>query len=217
MKCSSASWPFCMHRLPGATDHQSAIHIASWAKVRAAFLARIPDTFQNVQMIQLLLQLLRVVVLRSGPQDLPAGWAPAGLMVLIYVALGMLADSMLQLETNSLRSLLSIALQIMAVTVLLRFGGHFERLPQTITAAAGTGCLFGLISIVLLAQSSGGSLPAGMATLWLGLFIWSLVVDAHIYRSALSTRMSVGILIAVLLFALNFIVIDALFPAPQEL
>ncbi len=168
-------------------------------------------------MIQLPQQLLRVIVLRGGPQDLPGGWSPAALTVLLYVALGMLADSMLQLETSSLRSLLSITLQIMGITVLLRFSGHAERLPQTITAAAGTGCLFGLMSIVLLTQSNGSALPPGIATLWLGLFIWSLLVDAHIYRSALSTTMSVGILIAVMLFALNFIVIDALFPAAQDL
>ncbi len=168
-------------------------------------------------MIRLLQQLLRVIALRSGPEDLPAGWNTAALMVLVYVALGMLADSMLSLGTSSLRSLMSIALQILAISLLLRLSSHLERLPQTITAAAGTGCLFGLMSIVLLAQSAGDSLPQGIAILWLVLFIWSLVVDAHIYRSALSTTMSVGVLIAVMLFALNFMVIDALFPAAQEL
>jgi hypothetical protein len=167
-------------------------------------------------MTPLLHQLLRIVVLRSGPHDLPAGWSTAALMVLVYVALGMLADSMMQLD-SSLRSLCSIGLQIFAITVLLRLLGYAERLPQTISAAAGTGCVFGLISIVLLAQSSGGELPAGMATLWLGLFIWSLVVDAHIYRSALSITMSLGMLLAVVLFAVNFIVIDALFPAAQDI
>ena len=168
-------------------------------------------------MILLLQQLLRVIALRSGPEDLPAGWNTAALMVLLYVALGMLADNMLALGTSSFRSLVSIVLQVVAIVLLLRFSGHAERLPQTITAVAGTGCLFGLLSIGLLAQSAGDNLPQGVAVLWLGLFIWSLVVDAHIYRSALSTRMSVGVLIAVMLFALNFMVIDALFPAPQEL
>jgi hypothetical protein len=156
------------------------------------------------------------MVLRAGPQDLPAGWSTAALMVLLYIALGMFADSMLQLNNNSLRSLFSIALQIVAITLLLRMRGYSERLAQTITAAAGTGCLFGLMSIVLLAQSTDGALAAGVATLWFGLFIWSLLIDAHIYRSALSVTMSLGILITVLLFALNFMIIDALFPAAQD-
>jgi hypothetical protein len=167
-------------------------------------------------MIRLPQQLLQLVVFRGGPQDLPPGWSTAALTVLLYVALGMLADSMLQLGNSSLRSLFSIALQIIAITLLLHFRGFSARLPQTISAAAGTGCLFGLMSIVLLAQTTSGSLPAGLATLWLGLFIWSLLVDAHIYRSALSITMSQGVLIAVMLFALNFIVIDAMFPAAQS-
>lgn len=162
-------------------------------------------------------QLLRLIAFRSGPQDLPPGWNTAALTVLFYVALGMLADSMLQLGTGSMRSLLSITLQIVAITLLLRFRGYPERLPQTITAAAGTGCLFGLISIVLLAQTTDGSLPAGMALLWLGLFVWSLLVDARIYRSSLSITMSLGVLVAVLLFALNFMIIDAMFPASQDI
>lgn len=164
-----------------------------------------------------LIQLLvRVVFLRSGPQDLPSGWSTAVLMVLVYVGLGMLADSMLQLGSSSLRSLCSIGLQIIVIATLLKLRGFDQRLPQTITAAAGTGSLFGLVSIILLAQTTGGALPAGMATLWLGLFVWSLVVDAHIYRHALSITMSLGMLLAVVLFALNFIVIDALFPATQD-
>jgi hypothetical protein len=168
-------------------------------------------------MIRLPQQLLQLIAFRMGPQDLPRGWNTAALMVLLYVALGMLADSMLQLGNSSLRSLCSIGLQILAITLLLRLRGHAERLAQTITAAAGTGCLFGLMSIVLLAQTTGGPLPAGLATLWLGLFVWSLMVDAHIYRSALSITMSMGVLIAVMLFALNFIVIDAMFPAAQDI
>jgi hypothetical protein len=160
-------------------------------------------------------QLLRVMALRSGPQDLPANWGSAALTVLVYIALGMLADRMLQLGDTSIRSLLSIGLQVGAITLLLRVRGLQERLAQTITAVAGTGSLFGLVSILLLAQAPSGNLPAGLAMLWFGLFIWSLVVDAHIYRSALSTTMSIGVLVAVLIFALNFIIIDALYPAAQ--
>ena len=166
-------------------------------------------------MIRLPQQLLSVIALRSGPQNLPAGWTTPILMVLVYVALGMLADRMLQLGDNSPRSLVSIGLQILSITLLLKFRGNLERLPQTITAAAGTGSIFGLVSIAMIAQAPRGSMPPGLAVFWLALFVWSLIVDAHIYRSALSTTMSMGVLVAVLVFALNFILIDALFPPAQ--
>ena len=50
---------------------------------------------------------------------------------------------------------------------------------------------------------------------WFATFLWSLAVDGHIYRHALSTTMSLGMLVAVLIFALNFVVIEALFPTPE--
>jgi hypothetical protein len=46
---------------------------------------------------------------------------------------------------------------------------------------------------------------------WFGVFLWSLAVDAHIYREALSTTMSIGTLVAVIIFACNFFLIQAVF------
>jgi hypothetical protein len=43
------------------------------------------------------------------------------------------------------------------------------------------------------------------------LFVWSLAVDAHIYRHALSIKMSFGVLVAVLIFGANFIILKAVF------
>jgi hypothetical protein len=36
-------------------------------------------------------------------------------------------------------------------------------------------------------------------------------VDAHIYRHALSITMSLGVLVAVMIFAVNFILIETVF------
>lgn len=43
---------------------------------------------------------------------------------------------------------------------------------------------------------------------WFGVFLWSIAVDAHIYRHALSIRMNLGVLLAVLIFAANFILLE---------
>jgi hypothetical protein len=50
-----------------------------------------------------------------------------------------------------------------------------------------------------------------LAILYLGLFGWSLAVDAHIYRHALSIKMGNGVLLAVLIFAANFMLLKAVF------
>ncbi len=149
--------------------------------------------------------------LRSGPQDLPAGAQLALLLAVAYLAQGLIADRIMDPANTQPRSLLAIAVQFGAVIALLRLRGLAERIPQTIGALAGTGFLLGLLSIVLLRQLTPGEPQPGLAMAYLGLFLWSLAVDAHIYRHALSVHISMGVLVAVLVFALNFVVLRAAF------
>lgn len=157
--------------------------------------------------------LLELMRFRAGPQDLPAGWSMAVLAALAYGLQGLAADRMLDGPDAAPRSLLALLVQVTATWALLQFRRMPNRLPQTITALAGTGFLFSLISILLLMQSTPTGFPPGIALIWFGVFLWSLLVDAHIYRHALSITMSLGVLVAVLVFALNFLTIEALFPA----
>ena len=84
--------------------------------------------------------------------------------------------------------------------------------PQLrISALSGVGLLFGLASILLMSLADPAKNQPGLALIWFGVFLWSLAVDAHIYRRALSITMSSGVLIAVLIFAVNFTLIQALF------
>ncbi|MDT8320476.1 MAG: hypothetical protein RQ826_08100 [Xanthomonadales bacterium] len=158
-----------------------------------------------------MLKLLDILRLRAGPQDLPAGWSLAIAMSLAYLGQGLIAARTLG-ETDAVpRSLLAIAVQVVAVAALLQLKRHSERLPQTITALTGTGFILGLISVFLLQQADPEQPQPGLALVYLALFIWSLTVDAHIYRHALSITMSRGALIAVLVFAANFVLFKAVF------
>lgn len=157
------------------------------------------------------LQLLEIMRLRSGPQDLPAGWGPAVVLALLYLGEGFVADHLLNDADTAPRSLVAVSIQFMAVAALLNFRQISSRLPQTITALSGTGLMFGAISIALVVQAEPGTVQPLLVLVWLGAFVWSLVVDAHIYRRALSTTMSLGMLVAVLIFALNFVVVEMLF------
>ncbi len=164
-------------------------------------------------MSRLLLRLLDLMRFRAGPQDLPSGWSWALLLAAAYGIEGMLADRLLEGRSAAPRSLVALAVQILAVSVLLKLRRHANRLPQTVTAIAGTGFLFSLLSLLLLQLSGAGRISPGLALVWFLVFLWSLAVDAHIYRHALSITMSLGVLVAVLIFAVNFLVIEALFPA----
>ena len=158
-----------------------------------------------------LLRLLDIMRLRAGPQDMPPGWGFAILFSLIYLSEGFFADEILNETDSAPRSLISVAIQFLAVFVILRLRGLSARLPQTLTALAATGSLFGALSIFLAMQSQPGVPHPGLALAWFAAFFWSLTVDAHIYRHAIAINMSLGVLTAVLIFALDFIAIQMLF------
>jgi hypothetical protein len=149
--------------------------------------------------------------LRSGPQDLPGGWALAALVTAAYLAQGLYADQMMGDGDGALRSVLSILLQFGIVAALLQTRQLSVRLPQTISALAGTGFIFGLVALLILSRLEPGQPQPNLVLMYLALFFWSLAVDGHIYRHALSIKMRLGVLLAVLIFGVNFVLMQALF------
>jgi len=158
-----------------------------------------------------ILALLDMLRLRSGPQFMPEGWLVAGALCFAYIAQGFFADQILGESDGAPRSLLAIGVQFSIVAVMLNIRNFQMRLPQTLTALAGTGFFFGLLSLLILTRIDPGKPQPDLALLYLGLFGWSLAVDAHIYRHALSIKMGIGVLLAVLIFAANFMLLRAVF------
>jgi len=164
-------------------------------------------------MSRLLFNLFAVMRLRSGPEDMPPGWLFAILFSLVYLSQGFYVDHILEETGNAPRGLIAVSIQYLVTYILLSLRQLSSRLPQTLTTFAGTGVLFGVISIFLITRSEPGVDQPALAMVWLGVFFWSLAVDAHIYRQAMSISMSMGMLIAVLIFGLNFLVIQMMFSA----
>jgi len=82
--------------------------------------------------------------LRSGPQDLPAGFGLALLLSVAWLAQGLVTDQLLDDTGSAPRSLLAVLVQFGAVIALLSLRDRAARIPQTISALAGTGFIFGL-------------------------------------------------------------------------
>ena len=131
-----------------------------------------------------------------------------------YIIQGILAWRILDDPDGAQSSIVAILFQVIVVTVLLSVRGQAARAPQTISAIAGVGLIFGLMSVGLLSQVREGENQSGLFLLYLGLFFWSLAVDGHIYRHALSVKMQTGIMVAVLIFAANFALLRLLFGPP---
>lgn len=145
---------------------------------------------------------------------MPAGWTLAVLLCTAYIIQGILAWQVLDDPDGAQSSIVAILFQVIVVTVLLSSRGRATRAPQTISAIAGVGLIFGLMSVGLLSQIREGENQSGLFLLYLGLFFWSLAVDGHIYRHALSVKMQTGIMVAVLIFAANFVLLRLLFGSP---
>lgn len=160
---------------------------------------------------RLLLTLLDMLRLRSGPQDVFPGWPLAAVLTTFYIAQGFISDRILGESDGALRSLLAIGVQFTVIAVLLNSRQYQARLPQTLTALAGTGFIFGLMSLLLLMQVDPAQQQPNLALFYLALFGWSLAVDAHIYRHSLSIGMGTAVLLSVLIFAANFILLNAVF------
>jgi len=160
---------------------------------------------------QMILNLLGMLRLRSGPQDMPSGWPLAIAMSFAYIAQGFFADRILGDTDGASRTLLAVGVQFMVIAILLNVRNFSSRLPQTLIALAGTGFIFGLLSLAILTRVDPTRSQPDLALIYLGLFGWSLVVDAHIYRQALSFKMGIGVLLAVLIFGANFVLLKAVF------
>jgi len=142
---------------------------------------------------------------------MPAGWVPAIILCLAYIAQGFWADRIFNEADTSPRSLLAITVQFLVIAALLNIKNFRSRLPQTLTTLAGAGLIFGFLSFILIHLADPEAIQPVLALVWLALFLWSLAVDAHIYRHALSITMSLGVLLAVLIFSATFILIQTVF------
>lgn len=160
---------------------------------------------------RLLTPILDMMRFRSGPQDLPTNAGITLFLAVLYIGGGFAAGSVLNEPDYAGRALLAIGMQFGIVIVLLRFKEFGARVQQTIGALSGTGFLFGMMSIYILGQIDVEEPQAGLALMYLLLFLWSLAVDGHIYRHALSSKMGTGVLVAVIIFTINFTLLRAVF------
>ena len=142
---------------------------------------------------------LAICLLRKGPQDVPVSPVLLRLTLLSYGISGVLIPLLdVDLLTALALTVLDIALLTGLTYGVLTLGHYPSRFTQTLTALFGTGALLQLLALPLLfllkQETVNASAPAWLVLLWLGLFIWGIVIMAHILRHALSTSLGVGVL-----------------------
>ena len=168
-------------------------------------------------MLQLIRSWFDICLLRAQPQDLPASRFLLGLSLACYALVSLLVS----VRSSGLAGALQVAVVDLGlltafVLCLLYLQNKTARINQTLSALAGCGSLLGIFALplVLLVQpdQSPDQIPALLRLFWLLLFVWNLLVMAHIMRHALSSSFATGLAFSVLYMLVTMQVIATVFP-----
>lgn len=162
-------------------------------------------------MNDMLMNLAQILRLRSGPQNLPASWPLMVFLLSAYLVQNLITGQQLDDQNAAAKSLLAICLQVAVLTGLLIWRKHPERFAQTMIALASVGIFFNVVTWALLSLLDPTSNQPILALIWFAVFIWSLFVDAHIYRNSLSVPFAIGMLVTVLILAASYVLIEMVF------
>ena len=162
-------------------------------------------------MNSIILSLANMLRLRGGPQDFPASLPLLVILMAAFLMQNLFTGQQLDDDNAAAKSLLAIGLQVAVLSGLLYWRQRPERFVQTLSALVAIGIVFNGITWALLSQSSLETNQPILATVWFSVFIWSLFVDANIYRHSLSVNLSIGMLITVLTLAASYASIELLF------
>ena len=155
--------------------------------------------------------------LRIGPQNLPA----SGLLLAIALVAHLLAEwigfSVLMPGENAFLAALAATVILAFLTFsILAAQRRQSRLLQTLTAMAGAITVIDLIGIPLATwwrsvDDGSGAVQLPLLLL-LVLTVWSVAIQGHILRHALSIPLAMGVMIAMFFFWFSFQVMHYLFP-----
>ncbi len=155
-----------------------------------------------------------LVCLKRKPQDLPASEFLLVQTVLVYFLVGCAHSTLHQAFFQSiLISGLDILFMILFVFLCLKIFRFGRRFSQTLTALAGSGTILTLLAIPVtsgLLRTQDSPVYPLFAFLLLFLFVWSISVQAHIFRHAFSFSLGGGLWFAFLYNLLSYMLISGL-------
>lgn len=160
---------------------------------------------------------LQQCLLRRAPQDDPLSYSALQWSIVAYVLMDLWqARASSDWPATLGMTLLDILVMVLFAWTLLLLMKKSARLVQTLTALAGTGTVLGVVGLPLILQTARTQTedgPAGILVLgWLLMLVWSIAVQAHIFRHALSTGYGTGLLLAGLHTVLIVTLVEMLFP-----
>jgi hypothetical protein len=170
-------------------------------------------------MSPLLRLFVQLVLLRRGPQDLPASELLLVLTLLAYLAVNVLLTSLTSADEGWGGPLLVNTLfTLLWYLALMRVVGRPERTLQTVTAVFGFQTVLSPLMIGAdwlvrrLADDAIWHVP--LACLGLLLLAWVIAANSHIVKAALEWTGSASVALVMLQMLASWVVLLAIFPPP---
>jgi hypothetical protein len=170
-------------------------------------------------MTELLRALRDIVWMQRGPQDVP--YSPAWLAMLLVANLAVQWGLAVFCGVEQISIMQAVVEEIALLAFLyliLMTRGFANRFVQTATAFQGIIIIFTLLLAPMVVVLSANPklvepltpLQSLFALLTLPIVIWKFVIDAHVFRNALSTSLGRGFLMALVWLAAQFVLNAAL-------
>jgi hypothetical protein len=148
-----------------------------------------------------------ILLLRKGPQALPASRFLLGSSLTLHFGLGIILYAYsLPLSQAIGAALVGTTLVVALVQAALMVRSLPSRLTQTALALTGTEILLGLVMLPLMVWEAGGGNQPLISVVMLMMLGWQFAVNAHIFRHALDTTTSLGFVSSLVYFLISFFV-----------
>jgi len=159
---------------------------------------------------------MEIVLLRKGPDSIPRSAVLLIMIVVLWLFSSLAVLALIEQfdESDFLLGLFTALVGILCYAAVVVISGHSPRVLQTVSAVLGCGALISLAFVaefVLFTPFLGQSISGIVAQL---ILLWSVPVEGHIIARAIDRHWYVGILIAISVFVLQFVIYNIVSVAP---
>jgi hypothetical protein len=159
---------------------------------------------------------MEIVLLRKGPDSIPRSVVLLIMIVVLWLFSSLAVLALIEQfdESDFLLGLFTALVGILCYAAVVVISGHSPRVLQTVSAVLGCGALISLAFVaefVLFTPFLGQSISGIVAQL---ILLWSVPVEGHIIARAIDRHWYVGILIAISVFVLQFVIYNIVSVSP---
>lgn len=172
----------------------------------------------TVDWVTLVRPFVRIGLLRTGPQTLPASPLLLGLVLCAFAIVSAVAYGMrYDLKVVTAAVFVELGLLSLFVAAVLALYGHAERILQTLTALVGCGAMIGTIMLPLQVWFVQAELDQEQGLrhvlVVLVFLVWEVLIRGHIFRHALNRGLAFGVMLSIAYFWLALEMIKRLLVA----